>query len=42
VTIPNDEKVMSEHNIRLTASEMGFLWTQYENDYFGDLCFKIL
>lgn len=28
----DDGKVMTEHNIRLTASEMGFLWTQYEND----------
>lgn len=23
----DDEKVLTEHNIRLTASEMGFLWT---------------
>lgn len=28
----NQEKVMTEHNIRLTAPEMGFLWTQYQND----------
>ncbi|MEH7114471.1 DUF3231 family protein [Neobacillus niacini] len=28
----NTEKVMSEHNILLTASEMGLLWNQYESD----------
>lgn len=42
----DDKKVMTNHNIRLTASEMGFLWTQYENDsmaicvlkYFANKC----
>ncbi|PTY86288.1 DUF3231 family protein, partial [Heyndrickxia sporothermodurans] len=37
---------MTEHNIPLTASEMGFLWTQYMNDtlaicvmkYFKNIC----
>ncbi|MCM3571401.1 DUF3231 family protein [Neobacillus mesonae] len=41
-----DKKDMNEHNIRLTASEMGFLWTQFENDtlaicvlkYFANKC----
>lgn len=41
-----DEKVLTEHNISLTASEMGFLWTQYLNDslavcvmkYFKSIC----
>ncbi|CAN7516798.1 DUF3231 family protein [Paenibacillus sp. LjRoot153] len=29
ITEPN---IMSKHNVRLTSSEMGILWTQYEND----------
>ncbi|WP_066067077.1 DUF3231 family protein [Neobacillus soli] len=47
MTISNDdEKVIAEHNIGLTASEMGFLWAQYINDslaicimkYFKNIC----
>lgn len=47
MTNPNEnEKVMTEHNIPLTASEVGFLWTQYINDtlaicvmkYFKKIC----
>jgi hypothetical protein len=42
----DDEKVLTQHNIPLTASEMGFLWTQYINDslavcvmkYFKSIC----
>ncbi|MGM7723800.1 DUF3231 family protein [Metabacillus sp. Hm71] len=33
-------KVMTEHNIPLTASEMGFLWTQYLNDSLATCVFK--
>lgn len=41
MTNPNDEKkVMTEHNIRLTASEMGFLWMQYENDSLANCVLK--
>lgn len=42
----NEKKVMSESNIPLTASELGFLWAQYMNDtldicvmnYFKNIC----
>jgi hypothetical protein len=42
----NDRKVLSESNIPLTASELGFLWAQYMNDtldicvmkYFKNIC----
>jgi len=27
----DDEKLITDHNIRLTASEMAFLWAQIEN-----------
>ena len=40
------EKTLTEHNIPLTASEIGFLWVQYLNDtlnvcvmkYFKQIC----
>jgi hypothetical protein len=46
MTNQNDKKVMSESNIPLTASELGFLWAQYMNDtldicvmnYFKNIC----
>jgi hypothetical protein len=33
----NEEKVMSENNLPLSASELGFLWSQYINDTL-DIC----
>ena len=45
--MPKDnEKLITDHNIRLTASEMAFLWAQYLNDtlatcvmkYFKNIC----
>ena len=45
-TTTTKEKVMTDHNIRLTAAELGVLWTQYLNDslatcvlkYFANIC----
>ncbi|MCM3236686.1 DUF3231 family protein [Heyndrickxia sp. FSL K6-6286] len=44
--VNEDGKIIKEHNIPLSSSEMGFLWTQYLNDtlalcvmkYFKNIC----